>query len=457
VNKAFPLNIKLFFIKVAEMHDPHIPKDPMNETRPQAWAGNSVNAVIFRKNALVTHGDVQFMAYYNPEGYLCLAKRKFSDEQWEIRQTQYTGNIRDAHNSISIMTDGEGYLHISWNHHGNPLNYVRSLSPLSLDLSNRQAMTSASEQNVTYPEFYKLSNGNLIFMYRDGQSGKGNLVMNQYNVKTKQWQRLHENLIDGEGQRNAYWQACVDAKGAIHLSWVWRETPDVASNHDMAYACSHDGGKTWQDARGKTYRLPITAKTAGYVCRIPPNSELINQTSMTADAGGNPYIATYFREQNSDIPQYHVIYKDGGKWKTLNTGFRKTAFSLKGMGTKSIPISRPQIVVNEAEKQIVLIFRDEERGKKVSVATCTDISNNQWLVRDLTEYSVGEWEPTYDTELWKDKRILQLYVQYVRQIDGEGVSDMTAQPVSVLTVPNLFEVDDSGDKIVVGKKYDFAD
>jgi hypothetical protein len=158
---------------------------------------------------------------------------------------------------------------------------------------------------------------------------------------------------------------------------------------------------------------------------------------MTADNAGNPYIATYYREPESDIPQYHVICKDSGKWTTLNTGFRKTAFSLKGMGTKSIPVSRPQIVVNEAEweKQIVLIFRDEERGKKVSMAACTDIQGNQWSVGDLTEYGVSEWEPTYDTELWKDKRILQLYVQEVRQIDGEGVSDRTAQPVSVLTVP----------------------
>ena len=49
-----------------------------------------------------------------------------------------------------------------------------------------------------------------------------------------------------EGKRNAYWQACVGANGAIHLSWVWRESASVESNHDMAYACSKDGGKTWQ-------------------------------------------------------------------------------------------------------------------------------------------------------------------------------------------------------------------
>lgn len=409
----------------------------VNETYPRAWAGNSVNAVIFRKNALVTYDSIQFVAYYSSEGYLCLGRRKVNGAQWEIRQTQHTGNIHDAHNAISIMTDGDGYLHVSWNHHGSPLSYAKSLSPLSLDLGGRQAMVGAPEQNVTYPEFHKLPNGNLIFMYRNGQSGKGSLVMNLYDVRAKQWQRLHENLIDGEGQRSAYWQACVDAKGIVHLSWVWRETPDVASNHDMAYACSHDGGKTWTSSQGKAYRLPITARTAEYVCHIPQGSELINQTSMSADAEGNPYIATYFKEADTDIPQYHVIYRDGSGWKTLNAGFRKTPFSLKGAGTKSIPISRPQVVVSEADgkKQVVLVFRDEERGKKVSVATCTDIPANRWSVGDITTYSVGEWEPTYDTELWKSRRMLQVYVQRVHQVDGEGISSLPPQPVSVLTIP----------------------
>lgn len=405
-------------------------------SHPQAWAGNSVNTVIFRKNSLVTHGDAQLMAYYDASGFLCLAKRKLGDEQWEIRQTPYTGNIRDAHNSISIMTDGEGYLHVSWNHHGSPLSYAKSVAPLSLELGKKQPMTATAEQNVTYPEFHRLPDGNLLFIYRDGQSGRGNLAMKSYNTRTKQWQQLHSNLIDGEGQRNAYWQACTDAQGVIHLSWVWRETPDVASNHDLCYARSRDGGKTWETSQGQPYRLPITAATAEYACKIPQNSELINQTSMTADSAGQPYIATYYRPQGSNVPQYHVIYRADSGWKVLNTGFRKTPFSLKGGGTKAIPISRPQIVAGcpENGKLIALIFRDEERGKKASVATCTNAPDNRWLVRDLTEHSVGDWEPTFDTELWKNQRILHLFIQRVQQVDGEGVSNLPSQPISVLPV-----------------------
>jgi len=247
---------------------------------------------------------------------------------------------------------------------------------------------------------------------------------------------LHSNLINGETQRSAYWQVFVDSKGSIHISWVWRETPDVASNHDMCYARSTDGGMTWTNSEGDKYQLPITAATAEYASRIPQNSDLINQTSMFADETGRPYIATYWREKNDAVPQYHLIYKDGKEWKTQNTGFRKTAFSLSGAGTRRIPISRPQIIAWKSGKLLCagLVFRDEERGSKVSVALSRDISKNSWQVKDISEEALGSWEPTYDSELWKEKKILNLFVQRVEQVDAEGKANIPAQMIRVLEV-----------------------
>ncbi|MDR3062305.1 MAG: BNR-4 repeat-containing protein [Dysgonamonadaceae bacterium] len=403
-----------------------------NPEVPVGWANNSINTVVFRKNSLVTYGNTQIMAYYNPEGYLCLAKRMTGSHLWDIKQTPFTGNVRDAHNSASIMIDGDGYLHVAWDHHGTRLRYTKSKQPLSLELEEKQPMDGIREDKVTYPEFYKINEGNLIFIYRDGSSGKGNLVMKKYITKDRKWLTLHENLIDGEGQRNAYWQACTDTKGTIHLSWVWRESPNVESNHDMCYARSEDGGLTWENSRGKKYVLPITVKTAEYAMKIPQNSELINQTSMTTDEEGSPYIATYFRMQDSPVPQYHVIYLKNGKWGDLNSGFRKTPFSLKGTGTKQIPVSRPQILAWNNE--LYLLFRDEERGKHASMAVCTDPEKNRWTVNDLTSYSLGDWEPTYDTELWKEKKVLNLFCQRVEQTDSEGISDVKPQPIEVLEV-----------------------
>lgn len=400
------------------------------------WANNSVNVTVFRKNSLVTHNNVQFTAFYDPEGYMTLAKRKLNSLEWEIHKTQYKGNVKDAHNVICIMVDGDGYLHVSWDHHGHPIRYAKGIGPMSLELGDKDPMTGLNENKVTYPEFYKMPNGDLIFMYRDGQSGGGNLVLNRYDLKSRRWEQLHKNLIDGENKRNAYWQSFVDQKGIIHLSWVWRETGDVATNHDLCYARSLDGGKTWENSKGDKYAVPVTAETAEYACLIPQNSELINQTTMTADNQGNPYIATYWREQDSEIPQYHVVYHDGDRWNSLNLGFRKTPFSLKGHGTKSIPISRPQLIAKKkgGNVKLGLLFRDEERGKKASLAICENPEKNNWKIKDLTSFPVDSWEPSFDTELWRDKGILHVFIQRADQVDGEGQANILPQKVQILEV-----------------------
>jgi len=402
----------------------------------RGYSQTSVNTAIFRKNSIVTHNGIQYIAFYDENGYLTLGKRELGNTQWTFYLSQYKGNCKDAHNVISIMVDGEGFLHVAFNHHGSSLNYCRSLRPGSLLLGNKEIMVGRDETEVTYPEFYRLTNGDLIFIYRSGGSGRGNLIMNRYEAKTKTWQRVQDVLIDGENERNAYWQLYVDNVNTIHLSWVWRETPDVATNHDLCYARSRDGGATWEKSDGEKYRLPITAENAEYVWHIPQDSELINQTGMCADKNGNPYIATYWRDRESTVPQYRLVWFDGETWHMQQIFERKTPFTLKGGGTKRIPISRPQLVIdNERGKNnLYYIFRDEERGDKVSLASTRDLEKGIWETRDLTDFSVGAWEPTYDTELWREEHKLHLFVQHTDQGDGEKTGLLSPQPVYILEV-----------------------
>lgn len=404
--------------------------DTSISTLGEGWARNSINTVIFRKNALTSDSEHQYAAYYNPDGFVVLAKRKIGSSDWKTYKTQYQGNVRDAHNSISIELNGAGYLHVAWDHHNTKLRYAKTLDPSGLELGPEVAMIGTEENVVSYPEFYR-ANDELFFFYRDGGSGNGNLVINKYEAATGQWQRLQTNLIDGEGQRNAYWQAYVDPKGTIHISWVWRESPDVASNHDMSYAKSTDGGLTWQKSDGTAYELPITQATAEIVQHIPQNSELINQTAMTTNIKGEPYIVSYWRQQGSEVPQFQLIYQDGNKWKTKNLGFRTQTFSLSGMGTKQIPISRPQVLVSN-NNQVHVIFRDAERDNKVSVASNSHPFSEAWQIKDYSENGYNAWEPTLDPHLWKSQQQLSLLLQKNTQVDGEGLSERASAPVQVL-------------------------
>jgi putative BNR repeat neuraminidase len=226
----------------------------------------------------------------------------------------------------------------------------------------------------------------------------------------------------------------IDKAGTIHMSWVWRESPDVASNHDMCYARSKDGGHTWEKSTGQKYELPITAANAEYASYIPQNSELINSTSMSTDDAGHPYIATYWRDTSNNVPQYRLVYNDGQRWITQQVSSRTTPFSLSGTGTKRIPMSRPQIVVRNINGavQAILIYRDIERNDKVSIIFSNDITRRKWEVKDLTETAVGLWEPSYDKQIWQSKGELHLFVERVEQGDGETSRAIPPQPVQVL-------------------------
>ena len=101
----------------------------------EGWAKTKVNCVIFCKNALVSNGTNQFAAFYDSEGRVVLAKRELGGTRWQIQTTPYRGNVKDAHNCISIALDGDGILHMAWDHHGHPLRYCRSVAPGSLELT----------------------------------------------------------------------------------------------------------------------------------------------------------------------------------------------------------------------------------------------------------------------------------------------------------------------------------
>lgn len=258
--------------------------------------------------------------------------------------------------------------------------------------------------------------------------------MNHYDLKTRRWTQRHAPLIDGEGKQNAYWQVGLEPNEAIHLSWVWRTHGGVESNHDVGYAKSTDAGLSWRQSNGQACRLPITADSADYAVRIPEGHELINTTSMAADSRGRPYIATYWRAPGTAVPQYRLIHHDGSRWCVSQIGQRRLPFSLAGGGSKRLIMSRPRIAIDTgrgADKAYVF-FRDTERGDRVSVAICEDLSKLQWRIEDLTDHSVGVWEPSYDTELWKRSRVFHLYLQKVGQGDGETLEDLPPTPVSIL-------------------------
>jgi hypothetical protein len=129
-----------------------------------------------------------------------------------------------------------------------------------------------------------------------------------------------------------------------------------------------------------------------------------------------------------------LVRHDGTGWRVAPITRRSTPFRLAGGGTKRIPISRPQLVAAADGERIRawLLFRDVERGSRVSAGICDDLEAGAWRFGDLTAESVGMWEPSYDPVRWRRDRTLDVFVQRVGQGDGERSEDLAPQPVSIL-------------------------
>lgn len=264
---------------------------------------------------LLTAGERQYVAYYDQERRMTIASRDLGSDAWQ-HQALPSRVGWDSHNYITMAVDGDGRLHVSGNMHCVPLIYFRTGKPGDITTLKQGAMTGELENRVTYPRFLQGPDGELIFTYRDGGSGNGRRFYNRYDSDTDAWSRLlEEPLLDGEGDRNAYPLGPVrGADGWFHMVWVWRDTPDCATNHHLSYARSRDLVR-WESAFGEAVGLPMRlANEAVWVDPIPSGGGIINGCErLFFDADGGPVI-TYHKTDADGNMQVYAARPESGRW-----------------------------------------------------------------------------------------------------------------------------------------------
>jgi hypothetical protein len=158
-------------------------------------------------------------------------------------------------------------------------------------------------------------NEQLLFTYRDGGSGNGNQIWNAYDVEAKRWSRLLDQpLVDGQGKMNAYFNGPLRGPdGYWHLSWVWRDTPDCATNHDPSYARSHDL-VNWERSDGTPLPLPITFESAEIVDPVPSGGGVINGNVRLGFDEKNRVTVTYHKYDENGFTQIYLARREGDGW-----------------------------------------------------------------------------------------------------------------------------------------------
>lgn len=323
------------------------------------WAGHPVGF------SLLTYKDHQFVAYYDDERRMTVAARRLGENEWHFaRLPQKVG--WDSHNSIVMTVDDDGYLHLSGNMHCVPLVYFRTTKPLDITTFERiPVMVGSEEQRCTYPAFFRGASNELIFTYRDGSSGNGNQIYNRYDLKTKTWKRLLDSpLTSGEGKMNAYLNGPVRGPdGYFHLCWVWRDTPDCATNHDLSYARSKDLVR-WEKSDGTALALPITIETAEVVDPVPPGGGMINgNTKIGFDSKRRPVIA-YHKFDAEGKTQIYNARREMGGWKIYQTSNWDYRWEFSGGGSIDFEV-RVGAVAVDADGELNQSYSNAKHGSGI--------------------------------------------------------------------------------------------
>ncbi len=354
---------------------------------------------------LLTRDGVQYVAYYDDERYIRLARRELGSSEWSYHTFPVQmGWATGGHANFALALDRDGYIHMCAYRRdlqrgpSSPPRkiYYRSKNPHCIEDFERLYMVSESEL-PDYPTFLLGSDEELYFEYRAGTSGAGNHVYNIYDPDSRSWERAHEGpFFDGQGRMNAYGFPRLRQDGNWHVVWCWRNTPDNATNHSPSYARGEDM-RNWQTAGGEPIDLPITIETDGVV--FDPDAGvgdgISNMTTggLSFDSEGRPVISYHKFDEAGNSQIYNARF-EGDRWRRVQATDWDFRWNYSGSG------ALPRVVrtgsVSQAEEGVLehivwnrhsgeeLIILDEESLEPIR--RTYDLSEAQ------TRQPPSEWE-----------------------------------------------------------------
>jgi len=320
------------------------------------WAGHPVG-FSFAKNR-----DQLYVGFYDENRFMVVGQRPVGKGDWTLHRTRERVGW-DSHNSIAFGFDPAGGLHVAANMHCVPLRYYRTKTPGDVtSLEALHKMTGQQEKRATYPVFMNAPDGRLYFIYRDGGSGNGMRLINVYDEKARTWARhVDKPLLSGLGKVNAYpTRIATDRKGMFHIAWVWRDTPDCSTNHDVSYARSRDL-KTWETSAGDPIALPMTPGNSEVVDPVPARGGLLNNVKLSFDGQDRPMIA-YHKFDADGNTQLFVARLEGKVWKIRQTTKWKHRWYFKGGGCIRTLIGFSAVTVAPDGRSLMQSYSHWEEG-----------------------------------------------------------------------------------------------
>ncbi len=409
--------------------------------------GQAINGLSFQQDPVVSHGQYQYVGYYDGQRHVCLARRELPAGKWEIIHfLDYDFQSNDAHNVISIgICPQDGTIHLAFDHHGHPLHYrvsdkgvVAHPERVKWDSSLfgpvRSELETGKPIAITYPRFWQTPDGGLQFCYRRGGSGNGDRMLVDYDANSGAWTNTRQ--IDSHAGRFEDAMGPSDSRcsypngygygpmGRLHTTWVWREDSQ-GSNHDLMYAYSTDRGKTWLNNAGETLAEPANVNSPGItVASISRLHGLMNTHGQAIDSKGRIHVVMWhctdetLAEAGSkpgeerwgppEARRYHHYWRDAeGRWHHTQLPW--------------VAGNRPKVFLDQDDNACVIYAVPSEpadladghlhrRGDLVIVGANAASNWEDWKI---LHREVGPFvnEMLADPYRWKQESVLSIMVQ----------------------------------------------
>ena len=405
-----------------------------------AWAGNSVNCVPFRKDAVLTRGGLRHAAFFDEAGDVVVIRQALSQGSTERIRLPNDRKPHDAHQSISLGIDSAGRIHLAFGAHSQPLLVTRSRSE---NLGDGFEEPQERFEKATYPMFLTLADGALALLYRHGRHDAGEIRMEHLAGDGTNWIARPQPLVSGFGEP---WSCgpylntpVVTDDGTIYLFIVWRMNRQAVPGGGVVNAgidcvMSRDGLRSLVTTGGANLPETVTPMASERVVTVPLGSSLINQASAGLLREGEPAFLTYWQTGNG-VPQYRLGWRTKRGWQVSQVSAFRTEFALRGGGTLPLPHSRPELLVCRDGRAVVLSRSTEHDNRLLAtVLNPPDYRLAGARRQILVDEDLGYYEPIVDRGAWRERQELVLYVQHCRQGRGrDGNRDLAAAPARLMS------------------------
>lgn len=238
-------------------------------------------------------------------------------ESWETANL-HNAFTEDDHNNPAFTLLDDGNLAAFWSGHNSGTMYYATTSTPG-DISTFSSRQTLSQQSVTYPQPYTLSDGTVRLHYRErAGTGDGHQYVRESSDGTATWGSQTRFIEAPNGHYGIYIVTVQDSAGDIHYFATDAEGPTDSPKHDVRYVKYDVSASDWVTADGGLIatdsQLPLQFTDLELVY---DSSQAENDYAWAWDCGidanDNPGVvfATF---PSRDAHDYHWAYHDGASW-----------------------------------------------------------------------------------------------------------------------------------------------